>query len=181
MHGARRLLVLAAATCAGVATSVAAAEAPPPEAVRGCGSRGDSSRPQRLPSPPGVRIGPLVIWSSVRSRVEPTGEMPWRFFVKAPIVLPARTRAVLAVAPEGAGLVELVGAGGKWVRSVRFEACAESVRAFPGAYRGTIGRYTGFPFAFRLARRGCVPLEVWVEGRDAPFRRLVPFGRRSCP
>jgi len=182
MRGARRLWVLAAATCAVVvATTAAAAEAPPPDAVRGCGSRGDSSRPQRLPSPPGVRLGPLVIWPSVRTRVEPTGETPWRFFVKAPIVLPARARAVLAVAPEGAGLVELVGAGGKWVASVRFEACAESVRAFPGAYRGTVGKYTGFPFAFRLARRGCVPLEVWVEGRDAPFRRLVPFGRRSCP
>ena len=182
MRGARRLWVLAAATCAVVATAAAAAEAPPPDAVRGCGSRGDSNRPQRLPSPPGVRIGPLVIWPSVRTRVEPTGETPWRFFVKAPIVLPARTKVVLAVAPEGVGLVELLGAGGTWVRSVRFEACAESVRAFPGAYRGTVGKYTGFPFGFRLARRAaCVPLEVWVDGRETPFRRLVPFGRRSCP
>ena len=181
MGGARRLGVLAAATCAVAATTAAAAEAPPPDAVRGCQSRGDSNRPQRLPSPPGVRIGPLVIWPSVRTRVEPTGETPWRFYVKAPIVLPARTKVVLAVAPEGAGLVELQGRAGAWVTSIRFEACAENVRAFPGAYRGTVGRYTGFPFGFRLARRGCVPLEVWVEGRDAPFRRLVPFGRRSCP
>ena len=182
MRGARRLGVLAAATCAVAATAAAAAEAPPPDAVRGCGSRGDSNRPQRLPSPPGVRIGPLVIWPSVRTQVEPTGETPWRFSVKAPIVLPARTKVVLAVAPEGTGLVELLGAGGTWVRWVRFEACAESVRAFPGAYRGTVGKYTGFPFGFRLARRAtCVPLEVWVDGRETPFRRLVPFGRRSCP
>jgi hypothetical protein len=181
MRGARRLVVFAAAACAAAAATAAAAEAPPPDSVRGCSSRGDSNRPQRLPSPPGVRIGPLVIWPSVRTRVEPYGPAPWRFFVKAPIVLPARQKVVLAVAEEGAGLVELA-AGGTWVRSVRFEACAESVRAFPRAHRGTVGRYTGFPFGFRLARRAaCVSLEVWVDGRDTPFRRLVPFGRRSCP
>jgi hypothetical protein len=182
MRRVGRLVVLGAATCAVAGSTAAAAEAPPPDAVRGCSSRGDSNRPQRPPSPPGIRIGPLVIWPSVRTRVEPYGPAPWRFFVKAPIVLPARTKVVLAVAPEGVGLVELVGRAGTWVTSARFEACAESVRAFPGAYRGTVGRYTGFPFGFRLARRSaCVPLEVWVDGREAPFRRLVPFGRRSCP
>ena len=184
MRGARRLGVLAAATCAVAATGAAAAEAPPADAVRGCGSRGDSNRPQRLPSPPGVRIGPLVIWPSVRTRVEPTGGTPWRFYAKAPIVLPARTKVVLAVPAEAVGAVELQSGRppDTWVTSVRFEACAESVRAFPGAYRGTVGRYTGFPFGFRLARRAvCIPLEVWVDGREAPFRRLVPFGRRACP
>ena len=134
-----------------------------------------------IPDSSGVRIGPMVIWPSVRTRVEPTGETPWRCYVKAPIVLPARRNVVLAVAPEGVGLVELQGRAGAWITSVRFEACVENVRAFPGAYRGTVGKYTGFPFGFRLARRGCVPLEVWVEGRETPYRRLVPFGRRSCP
>ena len=119
MRGAKRLCVLAVATCAVAATTAAAADAPPPDAVRGCGSRGDSDRPQRLPSPPGVRIGPLVIWPSVRTRVEPYGPAPWRCFVKAPIVLPARTNVVLAVAPEGVGLVELVGRAGAWATSVR--------------------------------------------------------------
>jgi len=81
----------------------------------------------------------------------------------------------------GTESVEFQGRAGARITSIRFEACAENVRAFPGAYRGTVGTYTGFPFGLRLARRGCVPLEVWVDGRDAPFRRLVPFGRRSCP
>jgi hypothetical protein len=184
MVGAGRVSAVVVAACA-VAGAAAGAvgEAPPPDAVRGCGSRGDGNRPQRLPSPPGVRIGPLVIWPSVRTRVESTGETPWRFYVKAPIVLPARARVVLAVPPEAAALVELQAGRppNTWVRSVRFEACAASVRAFPGAYRGTVGRYTGFLFGFRLARRLCIPLEVWLEGREAPFRRLVPFGRRSCP
>jgi hypothetical protein len=67
------------------------------------------------------------------------------------------------------------------VSSVRFEACRENVRAYPGAYKGTVGKYTGFPNGFGLARRSmCVPMEVWVEGRDTPIRRLVPFGRRRC-
>ena len=49
------------------------------------------------------------------------------------------------------------------------------------AYAGTVGRYTGFPFAIgRVPRTACVPMEVWVEGQAAPIRRLVPFGRRSC-
>ena len=184
MGGARRVSVLVVAVCALAGAAAAApAEAPPPDAVRDCGSRGDGNRPQRLPSPPRVRIGPLVIWPSVRQRVEPTGDTRWRLYVKAPIVLPARARVVLAVPPEAAGLVELQAGRppNTWVRSVRFEACAEGVRAFPGAYRGTVGKYTGFPFGFRVARRSCIPLEVWVDGREAPFRRLVPFGRRSCP
>ena len=87
--------------------------------------------------------------------------------------------------PEAVGLVELVGSGGTGPPVVRFEACAEGVRAFPGAYRGTVGRYTGFPFGFRLARRAvCVPLRVWVDGREnavppprAVRPALVPVAR----
>lgn len=153
------------------------AVSPTPEAFRPCGSRGEGNKPQALPSPVGARIGPLVIWPSIRSRVYGTnGE--WAFSVKAPIVLPARTNVTLAVAPEAVHLVGFQAAGG-WVSSVRFEACRENVRAF--AYNGTVGRYTGFPFGFGLARRSmCVPMEVWVEGKATPIRRLVPFGRRSC-
>lgn len=171
------LLSLAAAASAGVQQP-----APAPEVVRPCSSRGDGSRPQQQPSPPGVRLGPIVLWPSIRTRVEgyesPSG---WSFFVKAPAVVPARTVVTLAVPPEAAHLVALHGAGGRWVSSVRFEACRPGVRAFPGAYDGTVGRYTGFPFAFALARRSlCVPLEAWVEGRPTPIRRLVPFGRARC-
>jgi hypothetical protein len=131
-----------------------------------------------------VRIGPLVIWPSVRARVERAtwpGE-PWAYYVKAPIVLPARTKVILAVAPEAVGRVEFQSgrSPNTWLTSVRFEACREGVRAFRGAYDGTVGKYTGFPFGFRLTRKACIPLEVWIDGRAAPIRRLVPFGRRSC-
>jgi hypothetical protein len=155
---------------------------PSPEASRPCGSRGDGSKPQELPSPVGARIGSLVIWPSIRNQVEKYGTGDeWAFSVKAPIVLPARSKVTLAVAPEATSLVGLQAGGGKWASAIRFEACRENVRAFPGAYKGTVGRYTGFPFGFGLARRSmCVPLEVWLEGRTTPIRRLVPFGRRAC-
>jgi hypothetical protein len=161
-----------------------------PEAIRPCKSRGDGNKPQRLPSPVGARLGPLVIWPSIRSQVQAFGRgSGWAFYVKAPIVLPARSIVTLAVAPQAIHLIAFeasgyavgAAAGRKWVSSVRFKACREDVRAYPRAYKGTVGKYTGFPFGFALAhRRMCVPLEVWVEGRTAPIRRMVPFGRRTC-
>jgi hypothetical protein len=171
------LLALTAVATAGLR------QGPPlPEASRLCGSRGDGSKPQELPSPVGARIGSLVIWPSIRNRVEKYGTSDgWAFYVKAPIVLPARSKVTLAVAPEATHLVGFQAAGGKWVSAIRFEACRENIRAFPGAYNGTVGRYTGFPFGFGLARRSmCVPLEVWPVGKATPIRRLVPFGRIAC-
>lgn len=176
--------LLLAALCGVLATAIAvAADDRPAEEIRTCGTRGDSNKPQQLPKPPGVRIGPIVIWPSVRTRLDTYGE-PWPYYVKAPVVVPARVKAVLAVAPEALHLAAFQSGRrpSTWLSSVRFEACREREPAFPGAYRGTVGKYTGFPFGFGLARRSaCVPLEVWVDGADAPIRRLVPFGRRSCP
>lgn len=172
------VLAVTAASTAGVR------EVPPsPESLRPCGSRGDGSKPQELPSPVGARIGPLVIWPSIRNRVEAYGRRSgWAFYVKAPIVLPARSKVLLVVPPAATDLIGFQAASGAWVSSVRFEACRENVRAYPGAYNGTVGKYTGFPFGFGLARRSvCVPFEVWVDGRATPIRRVVPFGRRTCP
>ena len=180
--------MVAALGLATVSTARVRGEPPTPEAVRPCGSRGDSNKPQQLPSPIGARLGPLVIWPSIRTRVD-AGGGDWAFYVKAPIVLPARSVVTLVVPAEAVDLVGLqasgyavgAAAGQKWVASVEFHACRENVRAYPRAYRGTVGKYTGFPFGFGLARRSmCVPLELWVTGRSTPIRRLVPFGRRTC-
>jgi hypothetical protein len=163
------------------------AEPPTPDAVRPCGSRGDGAKPQQLPSPVGARLGHLVVWPSIRTRVGAAASgAEWPFYVKAPIVLPARTTVTLSVAPEAIDLVGLQ-AGGyavgaapqrRWVSAVRFEACRKDVPAFPRAYRGIVGNYTGFPFGFGLARRSlCVPLDVWLPGETAPIRKLVTFGR----
>jgi hypothetical protein len=184
MKAALPLMLTASCACA-AASSLAAVSAggPPIGELRSCGTRGDSNKPQQLPTPPGVRIGPLVIWPSVRTSVEPTGREPWPYYVKAPIILPARTKVVLTIAPEAVGLAafQSIRRPNSWISSVRFEACREREPAFPGAYRGTVGKYTGFPFGFGLTRRSaCIPMEVWIDGRTAPIRRLVPFGRRSC-
>jgi hypothetical protein len=175
------LLTLVATCSLAAAATAVPASTPPFEVLRHCGTRGDGSKPQRLPPPPRVRIGPLVIWPSVRTRVEQYGHPAWAYYVKAPIILPARTKVVLAVAPEATSLVAFQARGNRFGSAVRFEACREREPAFPGSYRGTVGKYTGFPFGFVLARRSaCVPLEVWIDGRAEPIRRLVPFGRRSC-
>jgi hypothetical protein len=181
-------VALALAGCALLAGAVGMASgtarsADPPVAneVRACGTRGEGRKPQRLPVPVGARIGQVVIWPSIRSRVEAAPRGPWRYYVKAPVVVRARAKVVLAVPDEAAQLVGLQSRRHtlRGVRAIRFEACREGHPAF--AYRGTVGRYTGFPFGFWLARRSaCIPLEAWVEGRAAPIRRLVPFGRRSC-
>jgi hypothetical protein len=56
---------------------------------------------------------------------------------------------------------------------------AQRLKAF--AYRGTVGKFTGFPFAIGLKQRSaCIPMQVWVEGREVPLRRVVPVGRGSC-
>ncbi len=68
---------------------------------------------------------------------------------------------------------------GGYVAAIRFEACRERTPAF--GYNGTVGKYTGFPFGIgRLTRSACVPMEVWVDGRSTPIRRVVPIGRASC-
>jgi hypothetical protein len=175
------VLVAVAFALVPAATAAAPADEPPVAELRHCGTRGDSNRPQRLPPPPRIRIGPLVIWPSVRARVGPYYREPWAYYVKAPVILPARTKVVLAVSQNATALAAFQSRRGGFVSAVRFEACREREPAFPGSYRGTVGKYTGFPFGFVLARRSaCVPLEVWIDGRLEPIRRLVPFGRRSC-
>jgi hypothetical protein len=178
---ARALLLLVAVAAAVIATGVASSQPAerPVGDLRDCRSRGEGRSPQKLPPTPGVRIGPLLFWPSIKIRqgYEPNGsEWPW--VVKAPVILPARTNLVLAIAPEAKGLAGFQHLG-RFVSAIRFQACRERVPAF--AYAGTVGKYTGFPFALGLTRRSaCVPMEVWVDGRAAPLRRVVPIGRSSC-
>ena len=161
------------------APSAGSQEAPARE-VRDCRSRGEGRSPQKLPGARGVRLGPLVLWPSLRTALggPPSEVNEWPFVVKAPVVLPARARVVLAIASEAGSLAAFQHRGG-FVSAVRFEACRERVPAF--AYRGTVGRYTGFPFAIGISQRSaCIPMEVWIDGQATPIRRLVPVGRRSC-
>ena len=126
-----------------------------------------------------MRIGPLLL-GNVRNAgaVGATDRADWPFVIKTPVLLPARARVVLAIAPEAVARAAFQHRGG-WASAIRFTACFERVRAF--AYRGTVGPTTFFPFAVRLTERAaCIPMDLWVEGRSAPVRRVVPLGRRSC-
>ena len=182
MCAIRALLVSAAlvAVCAGAARSapVRAGEQPPAE-LRDCGSRGEGPAPIRSIPAAGVRVGPLVLWPSIRTPNRgPANASDWPFVVKAPVLLPARTTAVLAVAPEAAGRAGFQH-GGRFVTAVRFRACRERVPAW--TYDGTVGKLTGFPFAIGLSERSaCIPVELWLDGRATPIRRVIPVGRRSC-
>lgn len=146
--------------------------------LRDCRTRGEGSAPARVPSPRGVRLGPAVFWPSMlerqRGRPTPAG---W-FVVKAPLVVRARARVVLAIARGALGRATFQHGGG-FTSAIRFHACSERVRAW--SYRGTVGRLTFFPFAIAItARAACVPVELWIDGREQPLRRLLPVGRRSC-
>lgn len=179
---ARTFPLVALALCVLASTAVASARPAddrPVGELRDCRSRGEGRSPQKLPPTPGVRIGPLVLWPSIRIRQRGSGNgTEWPFVLKAPVILPARTKVVLAIAPEAQGVAAFQHAGG-FVSAIRFQACRERVPAF--AYAGTVGKLTGFPFAIGLKpRSACVPMEVWVDGRDKPYRRLVPVGRPAC-
>ena len=126
-----------------------------------------------------VRIGRLVL-DSVRTRVAvgASGREDWPYVAKAPVLLPARSRVVLAIAPQATSRAAFQHRGG-WISAVRFMARFERVRAF--SYRGTVGPTTFFPFAIAIRqRRACIPMELWIDGRSTPVRRVVPIGRRSC-
>jgi hypothetical protein len=130
-------------------------------------------------APADLQIGPLLL-GNVRSprAVGATGQPDWPFVRKTPVLLPARARVVLAIAPEAATQAAFQHRRG-WASAIRFTACFERVPAF--AYRGTVGPTTFFPFAIGLQMRtACIPMELWIEGRSAPVRHLVPLGRRSC-
>jgi hypothetical protein len=175
-----RAFLTIVALSAAVAAPVAAAVGGRPTAyeLRGCNTRGEGRAPQKPPPGGGIRIGPLMLWPSLGT-TQRTIDPRWRFAVKAPVVLPAPATRILAVAPAAATRAAFQSNRRGYVRAVRFEACRESEPAF--AYDGTVGKLTGFPFAIGLTRKSaCVPLEVWVDGRAKPFRRVVAIGRRSC-
>jgi len=175
----RALLTIVAASAAAVPVVAAVGGRPTAYEVRGCNTRGEGRSPQKPPPGGGIRIGPLMLWPSLDAATGRTIDPYWRFALKAPVVLPARKKVILAVAQQAATRAAFQSNRRGYVRAVRFEACRESEPAF--AYDGTVGKLTGFPFAIGVTRKSaCVPLEVWVDGRAKPFRRVVAIGRRSC-
>lgn len=172
--------VIAAAVVAEAAWSRAAEDTPPQAELRNCRSRAEGRAPIRMAvGPNDVRLGPLVLGNVLSAgSTGRTSDPLWPYGRKVPILLPARSRVVLAIAPEAQELAALQHRN-TWVQAVRFTACFERVPAF--AYRGTVGKTTFFPFGITLREpTACLPLELWIDGRSAPIRRLIPIGRRTC-
>ena len=183
--GMRRVLALVVALAgAGISAdavwSQLVQEGPPEAELRNCRSRAEGRAPiQMVVRPNDFRIGPLVL-GNVRSADGdgPSGDPEWPIGRKIPVLLPARSRVVLAIAPEARDRAELQHRN-TFVQAVRFTSCFERVPAW--AYHGTVGSTTFFPFGIRLRERSlCLPMELWTEGRALPVRRLVPINRRSC-
>lgn len=150
---------------------------PAADDLRTCATRGDSSRPAKPPVG-AIVVGPLMIWPSVKKPTQSTSAPTWRYVLKAPILVRARARVTLAIAPEAVGTVGLWRhTDGHYVSTVRFLACRE--RQPVHTYRGTVGRYTQFPFAFALTTpSACVPIDVY--GSSGAQRIVLPVGRAAC-
>jgi hypothetical protein len=173
------LVAVCGAGAATAATAVTRADRPVPDDVRSCATRGDSNRPAKPPAAGAIRVGPVIIWPTVR-HVDQTSNTSWPYVTKAPVMLPARERATLSIAPDAVGTAGLWRMhGGGYVSTVRFLACRE--REPSHGYRGTVGKFTQFPFSFSLRQpSACVSMEVWVDGEAAPHTLEVPIGRSAC-
>jgi hypothetical protein len=170
----------AVAVVLGYSDGAARIAAPPEAELRNCRSRAEGRAPIKFEvRAADVQVGPFVLGNVRNSRgVGPTDDPNWTYAAKTPVLLKARSKVILAIAPEATALAALQHKNA-WVSAVRFTACLERVRAH--AYRGTVGSTTFFPFAIGLRqRRACVPMELWIDGRTAPVRRIVPIGRRGC-
>jgi hypothetical protein len=96
-----------------------------------------------------------------------------------PVILPARVRAVLAIAPASIGIAGLSKHAGGYVSAVRFLACREREPAW--TYNGTVGKFTQFPFAIALKKpSACVVMQAWLDGEADPHTVTVGVGRSDC-
>jgi hypothetical protein len=66
------------------------------------------------------------------------------------------------------------------VSAVRFKACAKGIVAGTRVKGASESQFNG---GFFVRGAHCAPIEVWVEGREGPLRRQLPFGTggRPCP
>jgi len=181
-----RVFAGASVALAAVAVLVAAPEradaGPPAAALRDCGSRGEGNAPISPALRPGdVSYGPLIAhpypgWAKPLTTDNSLAD--WPYVLKMPIKLRAGTTVTFAISPAATAFAALSNKA-QWVSAVRFQACRTSQPAF--AYTGKVGPVTSFPFAVALKRRSaCVPIELWIEGRTMPLRRVMPIGRARC-
>jgi hypothetical protein len=178
-------------------------EGPPRNAaVRGCGgATADDGAYLDLESRQNIRAGPLILYLAGQYANAPRSEFaPVRFIENAPPLVRreirnrtayAAVKQLLVFRGTRAVTLEIQGVGrghaallyattpgyteqearlglaqiSDGVPAVRFEPCE----------RGT-GPFTQFPGGLVVAGARCLPLHIWVEGREQPLRRVVSFG-----
>jgi hypothetical protein len=64
------------------------------------------------------------------------------------------------------------------VSAVRFRACAKGIVAGTRVKDASESQFNG---GFFVRGAHCAQIEVWVEGREEPLRRWLPFGTSSRP
>jgi hypothetical protein len=161
---------------------------PLPELTRSCNSRIESGQPRRqLVQPGDVGLGPIAFRRLARLGRDRRNlhRQANAWVLKSPVLVLSDRTVVVAVADRARGSASLFLDRGAYppsvadgVAAVELHACARSVRA--RTHAGRLGVATEFGAAFLVDRPMCVPLEVWLEGRAVPWRRLVPVGVRAC-
>jgi hypothetical protein len=160
-------------------------KAPEAETLRGCRTAvyGDVDPKARSEA---TVAGPLeLLAGSDADRLEPDG------VAKVLAVLRAGETVTLAVPESERGrlslLYDLSDPGPRrplrlsdGVSAVRFRACAKGIVAGTRVKGASESQFNG---GFFVRGAHCAPIEVWVEGREEPLRRWLPFGTggRPCP
>jgi hypothetical protein len=160
-------------------------KAPEAETLRGCRSAVYGEVDPKARSEATV-AGPLeLLAGSAANRLEPDG------VAKVLAVLRAGKTVTLAVPESEHGrlslLYDLSGRGprrplrlsdGVW--AVRFRACAKGIVAGTRVKGASESQFNG---GFFVRGAHCAEIEVWVQGREEPLRRWLPFGTggRPCP
>jgi len=159
--------------------------APEAETLRGCRTAvyGDIDPKARSEA---TVAGPLeLLAGSAADRLEPDG------VAKVLAVLRAGEAVTLAVPESERGrlslLYDLSAPGPRrplrlsdGVSAVGFTACAKGIVAGSRVKGASESQFNG---GFFVRGAHCAPIEVWVEGREEPLRRWLPFGTgdRPCP
>src|SRR6266508_3988651 len=152
-------------------------KAPEAETLRGCRTAVYGEIDPRARGEATV-AGPLeLLAGSAADRLEPDG------VAKVLAVLRAGQAVTLAVPESERGrlslLYDLSGPGPRrslrlsdGVSAVRFTACAKGIVAGTRVEGASESQFNG---GFFVRGAHCAPIEVWVEGREEPLRRWLPF------
>jgi hypothetical protein len=160
-------------------------KAPEAETLRGCRTAvyGDIDPKARSEA---TVAGPLeLLAGSEANRLEPDGVAKVLAVLRAgeavTLAVPQSERARLSL------LYDLSGPGPRrplrlsdGVSAVRFRACPKGIVAGARVKGASESQFNG---GFFVRGAHCAPIEVWVEGREEPLRRWLPFGTggRPCP